>query len=105
MSSNSGCSTGFSRVPIARREAEPLPEELPQPASNPPATAVPAIKPSTSRRDMRRRQGDLSLGWNAIPINILLGLQAPSLPLDRALLPPDAPLLVPQPERVEVQLS
>src|ERR687890_248831 len=104
-SSNSGCSTGFSLVPIASCEAEPPPEELPQPASNPPVTAVPAIKPSTSRRDIGRPQGDLSLGWNAISIYLLLGPPAPSLPLGRELLPPGSPLLTPQPERVEAQLS
>src|SRR5918998_1808166 len=104
-SSNSGCSTGFSLVRIARREAELLPGLLPQPASSPPATAVPAIKPSISRRDMRRRQGDLSLGWNAISICLLLGRQAPSSPLGRELLLPRALLLTPQPERVEAQLS
>src|SRR5688572_11362316 len=88
-SSNSGCSTGFSLVPIARREAELLPGLLPQPASSPPAAAVAAISLSASRRDMRRRQGDLSLGWNATSINLLLGRPAqtaPSLPLGRELL-------------------
>src|SRR5918999_3897338 len=103
-SSNSGCSTGFSLVPIASREAELLPGLLPQPASSPPATAVPAIKPSISRRDMRRRQGDLSLGWNAISICLLLWCQAPSSPLGRELLLPRALLLTPQPELVESQL-
>src|SRR5215212_12078969 len=75
LSSYRGCLTGSSLVPITTREAddddEPLPE--PQPASNPPAAAVPAISLSASRRDMRRRQGDLSLGWNAICINLLSG--------------------------------
>src|ERR687890_2672329 len=91
LSSYRGCLTGSSLVPITTREAdddvEPLPE--PQPASSPPAAAVPAINLSASRRDMRRRQGDLSLGWNAISINLLLGRPAqtaPSLPLGRELL-------------------
>src|SRR5687768_603417 len=91
---------------MTTREAEddePLPE--PQPASSPPAAAVPAISLSASRRDMRRRQGDLSLGWNAISINLLLGRQAPSLPLGRELLLPGDPLFTPQPKRVEAQLS
>src|SRR5215218_4575763 len=58
-------------------EEEPGPE--PQPASSPPAAAVPAISLSASRRDMRRCQGeDLSLGWNAISTNLLSG---PSEPL------------------------
>src|SRR5215204_319161 len=91
---------------MTTREAddeEPPPE--PQPASNPPAAAVPAISLSASRRDMGRRQGDLSLGWNAISIYLLLGRpDASSLPLGRELLPPCAPLLVPQPERIEAQL-
>src|SRR5829696_955584 len=90
---------------MTTREAdddEPPPE--PQPASNPPAAAVPAISLSASRRDMRRPQGDLSLGWNAISIYLLLGPQAPSLPLGRELLPPGSPLLTPQPKRVEAQL-
>src|SRR5215207_11100577 len=76
LSSNRGCLTGSSLVPTTTREAEedePLPE--PQPASSPPAAAVPAISRSASRRDMRRRQGDLSLGWNAISINLLLSLR------------------------------
>src|SRR5215218_312282 len=90
---------------MTTREAdddEPLPG--PQPASSPPAAAVPAISLSASRRDMRRPQGDLSLGWNAISIYLLLGPQAPSLPLGRELLPPGSPLLTPQPKRVEAQL-
>src|SRR5215204_6707648 len=69
-----GCLAGSSLVPMTTREAddeEPAPE--PQPASNPPAAAVPAISLSASRRDMGRRQGDLSLGWNAISINLLSG--------------------------------
>src|SRR5688500_4290175 len=56
---------------MTTREAddeEPAPE--PQPASSPPAATVPAISLSASRRDMRR-QGDLSLGWNAISIDLL----------------------------------
>src|SRR5919107_1345721 len=89
LSSNRGCLTGSSLVPTTTREAEedePLPE--PQLASSPPAAAVPAISLSASRRDMRR-QGDLSLGWNATSINLLLGRPAqtaPSLPLGRELL-------------------
>src|SRR5215204_2735185 len=74
LSSYRGCLAGSSLVPMTTREAddeEPAPE--PQPASNPPAAAVPAISLSASRRDMGRRQGDLSLGWNAISINLLLG--------------------------------
>src|SRR5918995_533174 len=89
LSSYRGCLTGSSLVPTTTREADddddPLPE--PQPASSPPAAAVPAISLSASRRDMRRRQGDLSLGWNAISINLLLGhpaQTAPSLPLGLA---------------------
>src|SRR5919112_3251604 len=79
LSSNKGCLTGSSLVPMTTREAddeEPAPE--PQPASSPPAAAVPPISLSASRRDMRRRQGDLSLGWNAISTNLLSG---PSEPL------------------------
>src|SRR5687768_925222 len=90
---------------MTTREAddeEPAPE--PQPASSPPAAAVAAISLSASRRDMRRRQGDLSLGWNVISICLLLGRQAPSLPLGRELLLPRALLLTPQPQRVETQL-
>src|SRR5919107_1672447 len=105
LSSKRGCSTGSSLVPMTTREAddgEPPPE--PHPASSPPAATVPAINLSASRRDMRRPQGDLSLGWNVISICLLLGRQAPSLPLGRELLPPCAPLLTPQPERVETQL-
>src|SRR5215204_6397171 len=105
LSSYRGCLAGSSLVPMTTREAddeEPAPE--PQPASNPPAATVPAISLSASPRDMRR-QGDLSLGWNAISINLLLGHpDAPSLPLGRELLPPGVPLLVPQPERIEAQL-
>src|SRR5215207_4559048 len=73
LSSDRGCLTGSSLVPTTTREVEedePLPE--PQPASSPPTAAVPAISLSASRRDMRRRQGDLSLGWNAISINLLV---------------------------------
>src|SRR5215204_7238422 len=73
LSSYRGCLAGSSLVPMTTREAddeEPAPE--PQPASNPPAATVPAISLSASPRDMRR-QGDLSLGWNAISINLLLG--------------------------------
>src|SRR5918994_462493 len=111
LSSYRGCLTGSSLVPITTREAddddEPPPE--PQPASSPPAAAVPAISLSASRRDMRRRQGDLSLGWNAISLSTSFwGVRPrpPSLPLGREfLLPPGAPLLTPQPKRVEAQLS
>src|SRR5215211_3505634 len=109
LSSNKGCLTGSSLVPMTTREAddeEPAPE--PQPASSPPAAAVPAISLSASRRDMRRRQGDLSFGWNATSINLLLGRPAQtalSLPLGRELLLLGVLLLVPQPERVEAQLS
>src|SRR5215211_3591298 len=77
LSSNKGCLTGSSLVPMTTREAddeEPAPD--PQPTRSPPAAAVPAISLSASRRDMRRRQGDLSLGWNAISINLLLGRPA-----------------------------
>src|ERR671911_3206033 len=102
LSSYRGCLTGASLVPITTREAddddEPPPE--PQPASSPPAAAVPAISLSASRRDMRRRQGDLSLGWNAISINLLLGRPAqtaPSLPLGRELLLLGLPFLIPPP--------
>src|ERR687897_3544249 len=90
LSSYRGCLAGSSLVPMTTREAddeEPAPE--PQPASSPPAATVPAISLSASRRDMRRRQGDLSLGWNATSINLLLGCPAqtaPSLPLGRDLL-------------------
>src|SRR5215216_4049133 len=38
-----------------------------------PAAAVPAISFRASRRDIRRRQGDLSFGWNAISNNLLSG--------------------------------
>src|ERR671921_2118672 len=79
LSSNKGCLTGSSLVPMSTREAddeEPGPD--PHPASSPPAAAVPAISLSASRRDIRRRQGDLSLGWNAISTNLLSG---PSEPL------------------------
>src|ERR671939_249152 len=82
LSSYRGCLTGSSLVPTTTREAEddePLPE--PQPASSPPAAAVPAISLSASRRDMRRRQGDLSLGWNATSINLLLGASGPGSPV------------------------
>src|SRR5215210_7271825 len=85
-------------------DEEPPPE--PQPASNPPAAAVPAISLSASRRDMRR-QGDLSLGWNAISINLLSGRPAatsPSLSLGRDLLLPDALFPVSLSGRVEAQL-
>src|SRR5215218_8081340 len=108
LSSNRGCLTGSSLVPITTREAdgeEPAPE--PQPASNPPAAAVPVISLSASRRDMRRREGDLSLGWNAISISLLSGRPprtAPSLPLGRDLLPPGALFPVSLSERVEAQL-
>src|SRR5215210_3172124 len=106
LSSNRGCLTGSSLVPMTTSEAddeEPAPE--PQPASSPPTAAVPAISLSASRRDMRRRQGDLSLGWNAISTNLLSGPSEP-LPLGRQLLLPGAffiPLswLI----RVEAQLS
>src|SRR5215210_1631611 len=105
LSSNRGCLTGSSLVPMTTREAddeEPAPE--PQPASSPPAAAVPAISLSTSPRDMRRRQGDLSLGWNANSINLLLGRPyAPSLPLGRELLLP-ALFLPPHRAGVEAQL-
>src|SRR5919107_1206963 len=74
LSSYRGCLTGSSLVPITTREAdddvEPLPE--PQPASSPPAAAVPAISLSASRRDIRRRK-NLSLGWNAISVYLLSG--------------------------------
>src|SRR5215204_7169329 len=109
LSSYRGCLTGSSLVPITTREAddddEPLPE--PRPASSPPAAAVPAISLSASRRDMRRRQGDLSLGWNAISINLLSGRPAgtsPSLSLGRDLLLPDALFPVSLSGRVEAQL-
>ncbi|MDQ3304206.1 MAG: hypothetical protein M3385_09840 [Actinomycetota bacterium] len=65
--------TGSSLVPMTTREAddeEPPPEA--QPASRLPAAAVPAISLSASRRDMGRRQGDLSLGWKAISTNLLV---------------------------------
>src|SRR5215218_1739112 len=81
LSSNKGCLTGSSLVPMTTREAddeELLPE--PQPTSSPPAAAVPAISLSASRRDMHRPQGDLSLGWNAISINLLSG-RRPGQPL------------------------
>src|SRR5215218_3699020 len=106
LSSNKGCLTGSSLVPMTTREAdddEPLPG--PQPASSPPAAAVPAISLSAARRDMRRPQGDLSLGWNAISINLLSGRASgtsPALPLGRNLLPPG--FLFPLSERVEAQL-
>src|SRR5918994_2341084 len=106
LSSYRGCLTGSSLVPMTTREAddeEPPPE--PHPTSSPPAAAVPAISLSASRRDMGRPQGDLSLGWNAISIYLLLGPRAPSLPLGRELLSPNSLLLTPQPERVEAQLS
>src|ERR671911_2189504 len=76
LSSKRGCLTGSSLVPTTTREAddeEPAPE--PQPTRSPPAAAVPAINLSASRRDMRRRQGELSLGWNATSINLLLGVR------------------------------
>jgi hypothetical protein len=94
-------------VPTTTREAdveEPAPE--PQPASIPPAAAVPAISLSASRRDMRRGQGDLSLGWNAISINLLLGRPAqtaPSLPLGRELLLLGLPFLITPPRRVRLE--
>src|SRR5215212_8960084 len=76
LSSYRGCLTGSSLVPMTTREAdEELPPE-PQPASSPPAAAVPAISLSASRRDMGRRQGDLSLGWNTISIYLLSGRPA-----------------------------
>src|SRR3712207_1587336 len=59
---------------MTTREAddeEPAPE--PQPASSPPAATVPAINLSAPRRDMGRRQGEISLGWNTISINLLSG--------------------------------
>src|ERR687890_548390 len=108
LSSNKGCLAGSSLVPMTTREAddeELLPE--PQPTSSPPAAAVPAISLSASRRDMRRPQGDLSLGWNAISISLLSGRPprtAPSLPLGRDLLPPGALFPVSLSERVEAQL-
>src|SRR5215218_686709 len=107
LSSYRGCLAGSSLVPMTTREAddeEPAPE--PQPASSPPAATVPAISLSASRRDMRR-QGDLSLGWNAISINLLVGRpDAPSLPLGRDLLLPGVPFLAPTAGRawVEAQL-
>src|ERR671910_1725029 len=70
LSSYRGCLAGSSLVPMTTREAdddEPAPE--PQPASSPPAAAVPAISLSASRRDIGRPQGDLSLGWNAISLS------------------------------------
>src|SRR5215212_7906537 len=77
LSSYRGCLTGSSLVPTTTSDAddeELLPE--PQPTSSPPAAAVPAINLSASRRDMGRPQGDLSLGWNAIPIYLLSGRPA-----------------------------
>jgi spermidine/putrescine transport system ATP-binding protein len=77
---------------------EPAPE--PQPTRSPLAAAVPAISLSASRRDMRRGQGDLSLGWNATSINLLLGRPAqtaPSLPLGRELLLLGLPFLTTPP--------
>src|SRR5215218_3094473 len=86
LSSNRGCLTGSSLVPTTTREAddeEPAPE--PQPASSPPAATVPAINLSASPRDMRRCQGNLSLGWNAISIDLLSGRPArTSLPYPSA---------------------
>src|SRR5512132_3155407 len=73
LSSYRGCLTGSSLLPMTTREADEEPPPEPQPASRPPATAVPAISLSISRRDMLLRQGDLSLGWNAISINLLSG--------------------------------
>src|SRR5215210_2212406 len=83
LSSYSGCFTGSSLVPTITRAAD---EELlaePHPASSPPAAAAPAISLSASRRDIRGRQIGLSLGWNAIAINLLSG-------------PSDAPVLTPR---------
>src|SRR5215212_1234708 len=78
LSSNRGCLTGSSLVPMTTREAEDEePAPGPQPASSPPAAAVPAISLSASPRDMRRRQRDLSLGWNAISIYLLSGAVRP----------------------------
>src|SRR5215208_3003803 len=91
LSSNRGCLTGSSLVPTTTREVEedePLPE--PQPASSPPAAAVPTISRNASRRDMRLRQGDLSLGWNAISINLLVGRPFPT---SRPRAPPARPPL------------
>src|SRR5215203_2590463 len=105
LSSKRGCLTGSSLVPMTTREAddeEPAPE--PQPTRSPPAAAVPAISLSASRRDMRR-QGDLSLGWNATSINLLLGRPAqtaPSLPLGRELLL-GLPFLTTPPRRVRLE--
>src|SRR5918995_3166064 len=90
LSSYRGCLAGSSLVPMTTREAddeEPAPE--PHPTRSPPAAAVPAISLSASRRDMRRRQGDLSLGWSGISTSLLVGRPAqtaPSLPLGRELL-------------------
>src|SRR5215212_8106311 len=108
LSSYRGCLTGSSLVPMTTREAdEELPPE-PQPASSPPAAAVPAISLNASRRDMGRRQGDLSLGWNAISIYLLSSrpLGPPPLPLGRELLQPGASFLSPTARRVggEAQL-
>src|SRR5918994_5589370 len=107
LSSKRGCLTGSSLVPTTTREAddeEPAPE--PQPTRSPPAAAVPAIILSASRRDMRRRQGDISLGWNATSINLLLGRPAqtaPSLPLGRELLLLGLPFLTTLPRRVRLE--
>src|SRR5215218_5179975 len=106
LSSNKGCLTGSSLVPMTTREAddeEPAPE--PQPTRSPPAAAVPTISLSASRRDMRCRQGDLSLGWNATSINLLLGRPAQtalSLPLVRELLL-GLPFLTTPPRRVRLE--
>src|SRR5215208_811417 len=106
LSSNKGCLTGSSLVPMTTREAddeEPAPE--PQPTRSPPAAAVSAISLSASRRDMRR-QGDLSLGWNATSINLLMGRPAqtaPSLPLGRELLLLGLPFLTTPPRRVRLE--
>src|SRR5215210_8616999 len=90
---------------MTTREADEESPPEPQPASRPPAAAVPAISLSASRRDMRRGQGDLSLGWNATSINLLLGRPAqtaPSLPLGRELLL-GLPFLTTPPRRVRLE--
>src|ERR671910_1164537 len=94
LSSNRGCWAGSSLVPMTTREADEEPPPEPQPASRPPAAAVPAISLSASRRDMGRRQGDLSLGWNTISINLLSGRPlGHSVPIPRPRAPPARSLL------------
>src|ERR671911_3106823 len=93
LSSKRGCLTGSSLVPMTTRVAddeEPAPE--PQPTRSPPAAAVPAISLSASRRDMRRRQGDLSLGWNATSLSTSFwGVRPrPPVPTPRPRVPPPA---------------